>query len=99
MPPAVYLLCADCHFGTSYQKPTYIWTNIEGLIAELQKGKKICKMGQYCRLGEGAHHHLGGGRRGGKTGDAAPFPLDLVAFLKGHILDAIQHRRDDDVEA
>jgi hypothetical protein len=85
-----------CKFGVEYPKPTYIWTNIESMIAELSgpKHRYICCDAHPCKLGPGQHERLGHGDVAVK--DAAAFPEDLVRFLCDHVVvKSCAHRRND----
>ena len=77
-------------------KPTYIWTNIESMIAELQGPKHdyICCSDHPCAFGSGHHQRLGRGEVSVK--DAAAFPADLVQFLCNQVINkSCAHRRND----
>ena len=89
-----------CKFGVDYPKPTYIWTNIESMIAEIPNsddGAKhcyICCDAHPCKLGPGHHKRLGHGDTA--VADAAAFPPDLVQFLCNQVINkSCAHRRND----
>ena len=88
-----------CKFGTDYEKPTQIWTNIPSLIDELtdKDGKPHshrCSKQSPCQH-HGHHPNLG--YEGGPTCNAAAFPEELVTFFKQFALKKADSRRNDDV--
>ena len=99
----------QCKFGTDYQKPTLIFTNIESIVADL----KPFRMSHWPEgVKDGNHHklcckcpcpnaddHPRLGYEAGPTADAARFPPALVGFLWDHVDQACSHRRCDDTPA
>lgn len=94
-----------CKFGLPIHKPTYLWTNIPSVIADLPTDERrphpwLCRAGNQCFLGEGNHKQLGTGRPGGACSEAAAFPHDLVNWLVQHVVNrGCAERRTDDVKA
>lgn len=87
-----------CKFGTDYKKPTFFWTNIPSLIADLTADdSRRCTKIRPCKVGSGEHKNLGG--EGGRIADAAAYPDDLVTFLASHVMKACDMRRKDKLPA
>ena len=84
-----------------YHKPTYLWTNIESLIADANSpfNFRRCSASNPCPYRDSAGHFESLGRGSTSVSEAAAYPHELVVWLKSHIDAAIAHRRRDKVAA
>lgn len=82
-----------CHFGCRYRKRTYIWTNLETMIAEYDKEDhcRKCTPANPCPFyGVGTHDRIG---HDIATVDVTWFPPELCLDLKRHVEACCAKRR------
>lgn len=85
-----------CKFGEKHCKPTFLWTNIDSIIDELDEtrgpNRKTCTAKHPC--GNLHHEQI---CKTVQAKKASPFPIALVHWLCMHIQDACASRRTDGV--
>lgn len=90
---ATRVMLDHCKFGVVWRKRTFLWTNVETLVAQLSGDSHayLCTAANPCAH-FGAHAHI---CRDVSTKEATPFPHDLAVFLQQQICGCCAPRRHE----